>query len=333
MRTVDTWATRKLGSNAVLILGWRTNRRLHASRLRLARDMDAELRQRARATLATIRERSPRRYEQTAELEEDEVFLLEVADLPTRPQRRRRGRQDEDAEIGDQQAEVSALVSLLGAPGELDPLDADDARGRSFLFYAAVFTDDDGRRPIAFIKRHNTASILNKGWLIGQWGQTVTRVDEPVLVFAQDFDLVIDGDEIASLRSDAIQRLFADVEIAAAAAPALAMDIGDLKKLRLAEEAKQAIAAACGRRRLLARRLQILLDQPHLAEVTPARVADYLRSNGEDPDRFVRNNRLVVAEEDVAEFLDVLNQTHYRGGYDQLLRRADRSSLLDRASR
>jgi hypothetical protein len=291
--------------------------------------MDTELRQRALVTLATIPALNPRRYEQTAQLEEDEVFLLEVADLPTRPPRRRRGGQDEDAGISDQQAEVSALVSLLGHPGELDPLDADDARGRSFLLYAAVFTDDDGRRPIAFIKRHNTASILNKGWLIGQWGQTVTRVDEPILVFAQDFDVVIDGDEIASLQPDAIERLFADVEIAAAAAPALANELGDLEGLRLADEAKLAIAAACGGRRLLARRLRILLDQPHLPQVTPKKVADYLRSNGEDPDRFVRDNRLVVAEDDVDEFLDVLNQAHYLGGYDQLLRRADRSSLLD----
>jgi hypothetical protein len=72
-----------------------------------------------------------------------------------------------------------------------------------------------------------------------------------------------------------------------------------------------------------------LLDQPHLRDLTPARIADYLRSNGEEPDRFVRHDRLVVAEDDVAELIDVLNQAHYRGGYDRLLRRPDRSSLLE----
>jgi hypothetical protein len=155
-------------------------------------------------------------------------------------------------------------------------------------------------------------------------------VDDPVLLFAQDFDLVIDGEEIVSPQSDAIPRLFADIERAAAAAPALVKQLGDLRRLRLADEANQAIAVACGRRGLLARRLQAVLEQPHLADLTPAKMANYLRSNGEDPDRFVRDNRLVVAEEDVAEFLDVLNQAHHRGGYDQLLRRADRPSLLDR---
>jgi hypothetical protein len=262
MRTREEWAAAQLGPRSALVLGWRTNRRLHARRLRLAADMDAQLRSRAQAMLATIASREPRTYEASAHLEDEEVFLLEVSSLPTRPPSKRRKRaEDEDGGIGDQQAQVSALVALLSSPGDLDPLDADDAAGQSFLFYAVVFSDSATDDPIAFIKRHNSASVLGKGWLLGLWVQTVTHVDNPVLVFAQDFDLVIDGEEIASLRPDAIQRLFADIDIVPSAAPALVRQLGEHRGLRLTDEAQQAIVAACGRRRDLARRLQTLLAQ------------------------------------------------------------------------
>lgn len=41
----------------------------------------------------------------------------------------------------------------------------------------------------------------------------------------------------------------------------------------------------------------------------------------------------VVTDDDIEELIDVLNQAQYLGGYDGLLRRADRSSLVKRASR
>ena len=329
MRGAEEWSSRDLGENSVLVMGWRKNRRLHACRLKLASSMDAELRSRAVATLAEIGTRTVRHYEQTAQLEEDEVFLLEVGDLPARqqPTGRRRGSQ-EDGEAEDQQAEVSAMIALLSAPGELDPLDADDARDRSFLFYAIVFMDDKDDDVVAFLKRHNSASVLRTGLLLGQWGQTVTRVDQPVLVFAQDFDLVIDGEAIASLKADAIQRLFADIEIAGAAVPALVKQLSDLPKIAFSPTARDTITEACRRRRLLARRLQQLLAQPHLADLTPAKVKRYLERTGQDPNRLIEGNRIVVSDEDVAFLLDVLGQAHYRGGYDDLLRRADRSSLV-----
>ena len=149
------------------------------------------------------------------------------------------------------------------------------------------------------------------------------------LVFARDFDLIIDDQQIASLKADAIRRVFADIEIAAAAVPALVKQLSEQTQLSLPPITRDAIAEACGRRRLLARRLQALLAQPHLTKLTPDRVKDYLTRTGQDPSRFFKGGSLVVSIEDAAYFLDVLAQAHYRGGYDDLLRRADRSSLVN----
>src|SRR5438132_13321007 len=110
MRTPDDWVRRQLGPVAVLVVGWRSNRNLRAARISLAGDMDAELRSRAATTLAAVGFRTIRAYEETAHLEVDEVFLLDITSLPSR-QSRRRSRRDSANEpvVGDQQEEASAL--------------------------------------------------------------------------------------------------------------------------------------------------------------------------------------------------------------------------------
>jgi uncharacterized protein YehS (DUF1456 family) len=57
-------------------------------------------------------------------------------------------------------------------------------------------------------------------------------------------------------------------------------------------------------------------------------VRAYVVGLKEDPSRFIRDGALNVSEDDVAALIDVLDQRHYRGGYDQMLRRADRTSVI-----
>ena len=295
-----------------------------AGRLNLAREMDGELRQRAQGALVEVGRRVPRPYGSAAQLEEDEVFLLTIDELPTRPSRRRRGSQGTPAGA-DEQEEASQLVELLRSPGDLDPVSPDAARGQTFLFYAAVFSARGSS--IAFVKRHNPAGVLKTGRVLGLLGDVVTRIDNPVLVFEHDFDLVVEGDEIAALSPGALARLFVDLEIAAAAVPA---HIADLKAipLQFADGALANISAACSKRRLLASRLQRLTQADHIATLTVEMVSEYIKTLKEDPKRFISAGKIDVVEDDVPIILDVLDQRHYRGGYDKLLRRADRNSLV-----
>jgi hypothetical protein len=326
MRTADEWTRRPLGRNAALVLAWRRGSRIKAGRLNLAREMNQELRQRAHAALSEIGQRTVRAYDPAAYLEDDEVFLLTVDELPTRPQRHRPGRQPTAPDDGtDQQAEASELVGLLRTPGDLDPIAADTARGQTFLFYAAVFSSQGSS--IAFVKRHNPAAVVKTGRVLGLFGDVVTRIEQPVLVFEPDFDLVVEGDELAALKPTALSRIFVDLEVAAAAVPA---HIAGLRAsaLRFADSSLDVIALACTKRRLLAGRLQGLIQAKHLETLTVDSVRNYLTGLDEDPARFISSDQIVVAEEDVAALLDVLDQRHYRSGYDYLLRRADRNSVI-----
>jgi hypothetical protein len=208
----------------------------------------------------------------------------------------------------------------------LDPLLADGVRGRIFLFYAVVFTGRDSS--IAFLKRHNPGAVLKTDRLLGLLGQDVTRIEDPVLIFEPDFDLIIEGNELAALTPTALRRLFIDLDVAAAAVPAHVAELRRLRRLRFPESTLETIAKACAKRRLLAGRLQSLIQTEHLAKLTVEMVKAYVAGIDEDPRRYIRDGKLVVTEEDVGALIDVLDQRHYRGGYDKLLRRADRTSVI-----
>ena len=180
---------------------------------------------------------------------------------------------------------------------------------------------------MAFLKRHNPGAILKTGRLLGLFGDVVTRIEDPVLVFEYDFDLVIEGDEIAALRPTALARLFVDLDVAAAAVPAHVAELRT-SSLTFSDDALTAIATACTKRRLLAGRLKALLETSHLSSLTVAMVEEYVTGLNEDPGRYIQSGEIVAGDDDVADLLDVLDQRHYRGGYDQLLRRADRNSVI-----
>lgn len=327
MRTADEWEQLALGSRAALVLGWRKGSTIAAGRLNLARDMQQDLRQRAQASLGHIGSRTVRTYDPAAQLEDDEVFLLTIDQLPTRPKRRSPGRQPKPTpdEPPDEQEEASALVDLLSIPGNLDPIPADDVRGQTFLFYAVVFSDPSGS--VAFLKRHNPGSVLKTGRVLGMVGQDITRIEEPVLIFEPDFDLIIDGDELAALKPTALARLFVDLDVAAAAVPSYVAELRTTK-LKFSADTLNLLTTVCSRRRLLAGRLQSLIQTNHIASLEIQMVRAYVVGLKEDPSRFIRDGALNVSEDDVAALIDVLDQRHYRGGYDQMLRRADRTSVI-----
>jgi hypothetical protein len=289
--------------------------------------MQQELRRRAQASLAEVGRRTVRAFDPAAQLEDDEVFLLTIDQLPSRPKRQPPGRRPKAAaeDPADEQEEASALVELLRTPGSLDPIPADGARGQTFLFYAVVFSNRTGS--IAFLKRHNPGSVLKTGRLLGLVGQVVTRIDDPVLIFESDFDLIVDGDDLAALKPTALARLFIDLKVAAAAVPAHVAELRT-SNLRFSDSALASITAVCSKRPLLAGRLQALIQAEHLATLTIDMVRDYVSGLNEDPARFILDGMLVVTEVDVVALIDVLDQRHYRGGYDKLLRRADRTSVI-----
>lgn len=318
-----------LGQEVSLVVSWRQGRNLRAARVPIGTSFATDLRAAATRTqqaLGTLRQRN---YEPTAHLEEDEAFAFSLDALPTRPlDRRRRNEPEEDAAPQEQ---ASALVNLVERPSVLDEVSADQVRTGRFLFYAATFRDpgDAGAPVVAMVKGSNPGQVARSGRILGLLGDTLTRLDQPVMIFADDFDLLVSGTEIVALREGIVAKLFSDVNVVAAAVPALVERL-NTSTLPLAPEALTALQEACQQRRLLARRLQVIANQPHLATLTPADVVSYLERTGQDPSTVVREGKLVLAVADAETFLDVLDARHYRHGYDNSLRRAERSSAVQK---
>ena len=281
--------------------------------------MGDELARRARDVLTVIGERTSRSYEPTALLEDDEVFLLTAEELP---QRRVSIRGQDEEEV-----HPSALLELTGSPGNLPVIGVDDLRRRRILFYAAVFFERDGGT-IAFVKKYRSVAVAGAGALVGLYGQTLRRVRYPTVVLADDFDLVIDAEEIAALTPTAIVRLFADVDVAAAAVPDLIRRLSKLP-LALSDGALSQLEMLCMSHRLRARRLALLLERPHMERLTAADVRAYLDDLEEDSETFIDGeDAIVVSDANVDRLIEVLAQAHYRGGYDDELWRADRMSRI-----
>lgn len=332
MPTDSVWTNAEsiVGQYVTLVLGWKKGKGLRAGWVKLTTDMGEAIRSQALATLATVNSLIQRPYDAGAQLEEDECFTTSVKELPHRPETQALDSlaASHDENSNDPQTEASALIQLLSSPRELEQLNVNDIVEGRFLFYAAVFSGADNAPPMAFVKKHNPARVFRAGNLIGLFGDAISKLEQPVLIFEPDFDMVLYGEDIVALTSTAIPYLFADLEVVTSAVPGLVSSLTTVHRLPLASNTLEALRVACGRRRLLARRLLHLCRQPHLSTLTVDQVAQYLDNLKVDPASFISGNQFVVEEDKVEEFLDILDQRHYIGPYDNQRRRADRVSLV-----
>jgi hypothetical protein len=163
--------------------------------------------------------------------------------------------------------------------------------------------------------------------LVSVLGQTVTKLEDPVLILEDNVDLIVDGDELAVMRIDAFAQMVTDVDLVALAVPALVTTLTSAD-LKFSDESVAAIESVCSRRRSQARRLQRLLQKPYYAALTAAQIRHSLVQCGLDPSSIVKSGKIVAGEDDVPRLLDVLEDRLYRPEFDEGTRRADRFSTI-----
>lgn len=328
-RSKQAWMTRDLGEYGYLLVGRRRGTTLSVERLNVSPGLVGDFRTMAGQTMASLEEKVARTYEPLAQLEDDEVFLLELDDLPALNPAALEENSHLSLQSATEHQGATALADLVSNPDQAPLADFDQVRRHPFLFYAVVFTDQAGAEPIAFIKKHNPAVSLKPGHIWATGSQTVRRIDSDILSFRSDFDLIIDGKQVAALTDNAIERLFVDQDIVAAAVPAA---IAELKNLgggfTLSSQAESSLLRVCAKRRLLGRRLQRLLTDPDFKNVTPEKVKKYLEILEIPPQRYIKKNELTCTDDTAAEFIDVLGAFQHRHGYTNERYRADRRSRV-----
>jgi hypothetical protein len=227
----------------------------------------------------------------------------------------------------DEAADLSDLQRLVMAPG-LASLSPADLREGRYLFYAVICTEQGTGQRIGFVRQSDPHRVAKAGGLLTAFGQEgLRRLEDPVFVFEAGFDLIISPEEVAVLRLEAFNRMFADLNTLALAAPANARTLTGLVG-RVAPAAVEALARAAAARPSLARRLQRLATTGAVPTVTPGDLSKAMLKHDLDPARLVTGDEITFPQEQAAVFLDLIEQLYYETDFTSEHRRSDRYSSL-----
>ena len=316
------WQRLSLVPGAELIVGWRPRRsRLDAAAIELSRDVASEMQSMCRGTLDHLADLIRRPYGGSPYIEPGEEYLaIPVTELASTPVRARTIEDDEATGLSD-------LQRLVTTPG-LAPLSRTDLQDGRYLFYAVICTEQDTGQRIGFARQTDPHRVARAGGLTALFGQEgLRRLEDPVFVFEAGFDLVISPDEVAVLRLEAFNRMFADLNTLALAAPANAGKVAGLVG-QVAPAAIEALARAAEARPSVARRLQRLAQVGTVPSVTSRDLSQAMVKHGLDPAQLVADDEITFPEEQAAVFLDLIEQLYYETDFTGEHRRSDRYSPL-----
>lgn len=331
------WGAIKLEPGAELIVGWRPRRsRLDAGAVELSEEVANEIHDSCEATLTKVGKLRRRPFGGAPYIEAGEEYLAVPATELPRAQPQPNGaaltqggpRADEVGGATDdgEAAGLSDLERLVGAAG-LKALSRDDLQHGRYLFYAAICTQVDTKARIGFVRQTDPHRVASEGGLMARFSEGLQKLDDPVFIFDADFDLLVSADEIAVLRIEAFNRMFADLNTIIAAAPANAQAIA-AAVAGITPESVGALAGAAATRPSLARRLQRLRRPGAVPAVTPRAISEAMVKHGLDPRLIVAGEAIEFDEEQAGTFLDLLEQLYYETDFTAEHRRADRYSPL-----
>lgn len=319
------WSAVVLEPGAELIVGWRPRpSRLDAAAVELSGEVAEEIRSLCRGTLDLLGGLTPRPYGASPYIEPDEEYLaVPVAEL-TGAGGAQPGQSDDDEAAG-----LSDLQRLIATAG-LRPISRAELREGRYLFYAAICAAAGSGQRLGFVRQSDPHRVAKAGGFLALLGQEgLQHLDDPVFVLEAGFDLVVAPDEVAVLRVEAFNRMFADLHTLASAAPANAKLIAEVMP-RMRPAAVEALGWAAAARPSLARRLARLARPGAVPAVTPDDLSAAMTKHGLDPGDLVSNGEIVFEQNRAAVFLDLIEQLYYETDFTGEHRRSDRYSPIRR---
>ena len=316
------WAALALAPGAELIVGWRPRRaRLDAAAIELSRDVARELQAMCHGTLDQLAGLVHRPYSGSAYIEPGEEYLAVPVTELAGAAAHAPGSEDDEA------AGLSDLHRLVMTPG-LATLSRSDLREGRYLFYAVICTGQGTGQRIGFVRQTDPHRVAKAGGITALFGQEgLRRLEDPVFIFEAGFDLVIGADEVAVLRLEAFNRMFADLNALALAAPANARKIAGMVG-QVTPAAIEALGRAAAARPSIARRLQRLARAGTLPSVTPKDLSRAMLKHELDPAQLVMGNKIAFEQDQATVFLDLIEQLYYETDFTGEHRRSDRYSPL-----
>lgn len=281
-------------------------------RLAMHADVIDEIRRVCSATVESVRSRDAVSYESDLDFDHETQYLY-VANDTTVVHRTDRGRRGADGVAHPIQVETSpAARRLLSRASSLQQLDAGELKRQSFLFYAAVVGDDPDSRT-AFVSHWNPYKASLSGHLLTSFGDRLRRVEGPLLVFKNTFDIVVAPSGIAVLDPAAFEAVFRDIDTMRERIPTWSGYVVDA--IPLEPETAERLHAACLRSPRLARQARSIFEGNQLAgrRLELSALADELSRWGIDRTKALQNGTLALADSEIMTLFKLLDERLYEG--------------------
>jgi hypothetical protein len=177
-------------------------------------------------------------------------------------------------------------------------------------FYAAVFTDGTGPH-ISFVRKSDPHVSLRHGRILGVFDGALTKLETPVFLFSESFDLIGSQDDVLAFRMSVFKFLLRDTEALQARVPLYISTIAQALPFGPgAEAALQALAAKSPR---VLGKLSTLHERDYIHHITLDQVKSYIAVIGEDPARFIQDGKLVIDNSDPHMLLQLLCEDLFTG--------------------
>lgn len=297
-----------------LVLGRRTTTSVAGHRARIHNEVVDELRALCEATVSSLLDRQPVSYADDLNFDpETQYMVAETTELVAHVPEPRRGRRKTDEPTERPLVETDAAARQVLADASSQPLidAAEIERRKTFLFSAAVVGDNPTSR-VAFVSAHNPYRSAERGRLVTLFGDGLRRVTDPLLIFRPDFDMVVTSTHVAILRADAFERVFREIDRMRSRIPvwsgaltsALPLDPGSAGR----------IEQVCQSNSRVARHVRSMYERGMLAgKFELSALRRQLQQQGFDPNRIIKQGKLVLEEEDIPDVLKVLDERLYTG--------------------
>ncbi len=296
-----------------LVVAQRSGENYKGRRIAMNTAVAKELRKICQATLTAIAQRTAMPYTDDLDHDDDAHYVLVPSDalVVHRPEPRR-GRRSADAPPEPPPVEVDpGARTVLASASSLPELSSRDLKNQSFAFYAAVVGSNPDSR-VAFVDRWNPYRAGLSGRLLTNFGDRLSRIEGPLLVFERSFDMVVTDTAIAVLDLGAFEAIFRDLDTmtarfsvwSQAAEAALPLDGDTAQRLR----------ALCDRGGRVAKQLRGMYERGAFGSkfTVPALRAEMRRQDLDD-NRLLQKGRLVLRDDDIPIMLKLIDEKLYTG--------------------
>ena len=290
----------RLGEAVSVVVGRRgDDGPVDAAKLALADDAAAAFRDLVSDTLQDLGRRTAVMYTVDAELDRNEVFVLDQA--------------DDLAELAD----LTALADLAATLPITPPRDLD----LGIQFYAVILGDASR---VTFVRRTDPRIAYRGGRWLAVAGERLTKLEEPAFSFSPGFDFALGPGWAVILNQASFERLFREIGLIDKHVQGWVSGITDHLPMDAASEAELLRVAHEDSRTW--RRLREISRRGHLAGVELADVRRYARKVGIDPNSIIRDGALVFDPGTRFGFLHLLNEDLYRGDLTHVTFEAQRKA-------